>query len=344
MKRIISLLLSLMLCLSLVSPALAMDASSTPNRISRKALDKVRGNAAVLLDSQYEAAIDLINERSSIEHELMVSPVAKNSSRLTYNHRLSSIDDELRNMGVVELSVEDLYTLTGNSYRPGAPSEPDDTNYVHFYGLTSYVGDYEVWSIVASSTGYSQSALPVPFATSGTATLYNSGTYVKNDFNKYIDMDSSVASATFAKKAFERAPLLNYISTFFDLATFFNPTATQKATIEYDANQVFVFSYVAEKSVGYFEFMLTTERKQGTCTLIVNQFLNGKSTVKNLAAGEFELYSPHYADYSYAAEIYKKGMTKTAFYAGNIQIKLDNTVAATISMPVYPELWSIPGI
>ena len=78
--------------------------------------------------------------------------------------------------------------------------------------------------------------------------------------------------------------------------------------------------------------------------MISRQFLGGSSHAKNLAYGEFEVYSSHYADYAYAAELYEDGLVRACFYAGNIQFKLDNTVVATISMPVYPDLWSIPGI
>ena len=138
--------------------------------------------------------------------------------------------------------------------------------------------------------------------------------------------------------------MLNYISLGWDIATFFNPTATQKVTIDYDATQVFIFSYVAESSVGYFDFMLTAERKQGTCVMYARRFSGGSSHVEELTVGEYELFSNHYADYSYAVDRYKDGLSRAAYYAGNIQFKLDNTVVATISMPTYSELWTIPGI
>lgn len=350
MKKLVSLLLSSAMVFTLTTSALALDfaqSSSTTdaseNRISRENLDKIRNSAPVLTEAQSQAAITLLNEKVQIE-QLSISAHAENQQPLRHNQeRLNSIDAQLDAMGVIPLSIEDLYTMTGRVYRPGAPDVPGDSNYVHFYGMTTYIGDYEVWSIVASSTGYDQSVLAVPFYTDGTAVIYNQDAYFKEDFRKYIDMGTSLASKKF-DKAFEKLPVLNYIGTAWDIATFLNPTSTQKITVDYDANQVFIFSYVAKSSVGYFDFMLSAERKQGTCVLISRHFNGGNSQVKELASGEFEALAAHYADYQYAVDLYRNGMMRTASYVGDIQFKLDNKVVAKISMPTYSELWSIPGI
>lgn len=351
MKRFLSMFIVFAISLCLCCPALAADVvadSENTGRISRAALDEIRGDTPALTNAQYNTVVELINERAAIEQANNLASLNQASTRQSVSQgqaRINAIDAELNTLGVIELSVEDLYAMTDSEYRPGAPSVPGDTNYVHFYGMTTYVGDYEVWSIVASSTGYDQSSLlSVPFYTDGTAVIYDQDAYVQADFSKYIDMASSIASSTFAEKAFEKLPVLNYISTAWDVATFLNPTSTQKITVDYDANQVFIFSYVAESSVGYFDFMLTAERKQGTCVLISRQFTGSSSHVENLAAGEFEVFSNHYADYAYAVDLYRNGMSRAAYYAGNIQFKLDNSVVATISMPTYSELWSIPGI
>lgn len=273
MKRFLSMFIVFAMSLCLCCPAFAVDGvsdSENIGRINRAALDEIRGNTPALTNTQYNTVLELINERVTIEQSKNLIMLNQDSTQKAVSQkdaRINVIDAELSALGVIELSVEDLYAMTDSEYRPGAPSVPSDTNYVHFYGMTTYVGDYEVWSIVASSTGYGQSSLlSTPFYTEGTAVIYDTDTYVQSDFSKYIDMTSSVASATFAKKAFDKLPVLNYISLGWDLATFFNPTATQKVTIDYDATQVFIFSYVAESSVGYFDFILTAERKQGTCS------------------------------------------------------------------------------
>lgn len=345
MKKFLSIILSLAMMFSMSATTFATDGPNNTNRISRTVLDKIRGNTPVMTEAESAIAIELINEKA--DAQLLNATTEKTrSNSLEINQRaarIASIESELEAMGAIPLTIEDIYALNGLAYRPGAPDVPRDSNYVHFYGLTTYIGNHEVWSIVASSTGYDQSALPVPFYTDGTVTLYNQKAHVEADFRKYIDMATSAGSTLF-EKAFKKLPVLNYIGSAWDIATFLNPTSTQKITIDYDGNQVYVYSYVAESSVGYFNFVMATERKQGTCVMISRQYMSGSSQVKNLTAGDYEARSKYYADYSHAVQLYKQGIFNYAYYVGDIQFKLDNSVVARINMPVYPSLWSIPGI
>ncbi len=334
----------------LVGPVAALDVASNSvattdkqNLIYRGNLDKIRGDAPTMTEEDSQLALDLISEKAKIEQQVQnihcVDAYTTNEIA-TKELRLRNIEMQLDAMGVVPLSMEDIYILTNS--RPGAAEVPSDSNYVHYYGLSTYIDNYEVWSIVAVSTGYDQSAISVPLYTDGTFTLYNADTYLPEDFNQCLDITTQFASIIL-DDAFEDYPILNYISTFYDIATYFNPTATQKVTITYDINQVFVFSYVADISTNYFTYTLVGEQKQGNFVMIAYSFQNGSSSVEQIATEEYLTRATHYADYAYAVNLYRNSQTRVQSYAGNVNIKLDGNIIKTISMPLYSELWSIPG-
>lgn len=356
MKKLLSSILALTMVFSLSSTAFASDQASQPlteqneMRISREVLDKVRENAPAMSEAQAQQATDLISQKASAEHlntiEAAKQPYGAKSVSPEMAERTQEINDieaELESMGAIPLTIEDVYALNGLAYRPGAPDVPDDTNYVNFYGLTSYIGNHEVWSIVAYSAGYDQSDISVPFYKDGQEVMFNTDSYVEGDFRQYIDLAAN-AGSTFAEEAFDSMPVLGYIGDAWTLSTFFNPTATQKITLDYDANQLYIYSYVAEESVGYFDFVMAVERIQGSCVLICRKYDASGSRVESAPAGSYEVRGNHYADYSHAVDLYKSGVTNYAYYVGPIKFYYDGQELARISMPKYSSLWTIPGI
>lgn len=352
MKKLLSIVLSLSMVFSLSTTAFASEQPEHNElQISRTALDKIRGNTPVMSEAMAQEATDLISQKAYAEHlnEIdaaqqpygVIESVNPEIQRRT--QEINAIEAELEAMGAIPLTIEDIYALHDRAYRPGAPDVPDDTKYVSFYGMTANIGNYEVWNIVAYSPYYDQSEISVPFYMREITTLFDADTYVKGDFSKYIDMAANTGS-TFFKKAFDKMPLLDYIGTVWDISTYFNPTATQMITLDYDATQMYIYSYVAEKSVGYFDFIMAAERIQGSCILSCRQKDASGSHVKEVKAEEYEVKSAHYTDYDHAVDLYKKGTTHYAYYVGPIKFTYNGKQLAKISMPTYSEIWSIPGI
>ncbi len=349
MKKFLSLLLSSVMVLSMTAITFATEnkidsADNQPIRVSRTALDEIRENTRVMSEAESKRAIELINEKANAER-LNNTPMTRSNSAEVLDRiaRINDIENELEQLGATPLTLEEIYAIHGRTYRPGAPSEPNDTNYVNFYSLTTYIDNYEVYSIVAYSSGYSQSPLNVPFYTEGTAVIYDKDKYVENDFRKYIDMATSVGSSVF-KEAFDRAPLLNYLGAVWDIGTYFNPTAQQKVTMNYVCGQTYIYSYVAEESIGYFDFMLTAERKQGSCVMSFGRYLAGDFTTEDTISYDYTIVSDHWADYDYAVQLHQRNSLQQAYRVGNIKFELDNRTADSFSMPYYNSIWNIPGV
>ncbi len=344
MKKFLSSLLCFVMIFSMYTPALAASNSPSPTRINRAAVDKIHGNAPVMTESEAIRAADLIAEKETLVASSSSSLASRKSAPASTVARISSIDSELEALGAVPLTIEDIYALHGLTYVPGAPDVPGDTNYVHFYGINTYIGNYDVYSIVAGSTGFSQTDLNVPFYKADDIVIFDKDAYAQSTFSQYIDMAASVAGVVF-EDVFEKAPILNYVSDVWTLATYFNPTAQQKFTINYTCGQTYIFSYVADKSVGYYDFTLTAERKQGNCTFKFEKFVGGNFTIPpgGHNAYNFEALSKHWADYSYAVDLYQD-LARVASYVGDLRFLVNNKVAGKISMAYYSELWSIPGI
>lgn len=341
-KRFIALLLSIIMIYSLASPALAVSSAPSESlRISRSAVEDIHGSTKVMTEAEATRAANLIAERENLE-ALSTASISSEVSDSLVAAQIATIDDELEALGAVSLTVEDIYNLHGLTY--GAPDVPNDTNYVHFYGLTAHIGTYDVYCIVANSTGFSQSKLSVPFYKADDIVVFDTDAYFESDFDQYIEMAASFAGVVF-EEAFEKLPILEYVSDVWTLATYFNPTAQQKFTINYTCGQTYIFSYVADASVGYYDFTLTAERKQGNCTFKFEKYVSGDFIIppEGHSAYNFEALSEHWADYSYAVELYKNYSQK-ASYVGDIRFLVDGSIAGKISMPIYSELWSIPGI
>lgn len=343
-KKLIAVLLAMTCACSLMVSASASELKPSASRIDRKVAERIQGNNPVMSEEEAIQATNLIAEKAALEESLFVAGVNASDARSIETARIRSIENELEAMGAVPLTIEDVYALHGRSYTPGAPSVPSDTNYVHFYGLTAHIDEYDVYCIIASSRGFSQAQMNVPFYRAGEAVIFDTDAYVQSDFNKYIELATEVGEAFF-EETFDKLPILSYLSDVWTLSTYFNPTAQQKFTIGYTCGQTYMFAYVAEESVGYYDFALTAERKQGNCTFKFEKCVGGDFIIPNggYDAYNFEALSEYWADYDYAVEVYQDYATD-ASYVGDIEFVVGNAVVESISMPYYSELWSIPGI
>lgn len=339
-KRLVSLMFSFVMVCSLVSPALAVSLEAPESlRISRTAVENIHGSNNAMTESEAIRATNLIAEKETLEVLSAVSISSRNSAV----ERIATIEDELNALGAVPLTIEDIYELHGLAYN--APDVPDDTNYVHFYGMTTHIGNYDVYSIVASSTGFAQTDLSVPFYKADDIVIFDTDAYFESEFRQYIEMGASVAGVIF-DEVFEKLPILDYVGDVWDLATYFNPTAQQKFTINYTCGQAYIFSYVTDESINYYDFTLTAERKQGNCTFKFEQYVAGDFLIPpgGHDAYNYEALSEHWADYSYAVELYQNNYSKGASYVGDIRFLVGGRVVGSFSMPTYDDLWSIPGI
>lgn len=269
--------------------------------------------------------------------------------------KISSIDSQLEELGIIPLTIEDIYEIHGRTYRPGAPDVPSATNYVTFYGMTTYVGNYEVWSIVAYSKEFPVTSPPskpvsVIMAKRDEFAVYPKGAYTESDFRKYFDFAMTTGEYVF-KDTFEKIPILSHLSTILDVVDFFTPTptTTQSTTCLYEAQQTFVYSYVAERDVGYFTFMQTGERIAGFFDISFKKYSGATPTKDGQITAHWEAFSDYYADYQHAVDLYKSGGLQYGYRVGSIPIVLrDNqnnkSVKHTIKMDYYNSIWNIPGV
>lgn len=348
MKRFLCVIFSLSLMLSLSLPVSAASTEHTTNpqlQISRTALDQIRGDTPALTQSQAKQAINLIDELAyNIQLSNEPALQANAAMQSTRAAKINSIEQQLDQLGVITLTIEDIYELHGRTYRPGAPETPGNLNYVHFSGFTTYVGNYEVWSIKAWSAGKPQSALiPPPMFKDGEVTVFDNEAYIKSDFSGILDIGASVGSFLF-EDAFEKVPILNYLSTVWDVATYFNPVATQEVTVDYAAQQTFIYSYVADRDVGYFDFVQTTERIAGYFIIKFAQYTDATPRVKQLEALNWEATSPHYEDYENAVSLYQDMLLQNAYTVGEIEFSVGNQIKDSFSMYYYNSIWNIPGV
>ena len=358
MKRFFSFFLSLVFISSICcisGYAVPVDSSSfvssaQPLQINRSVLEELQGGRPAMTEEAAKTATQLIDQLTEIQR-FITSPIVTHAQEVEHTTQMVqfySIKNQLENLGVIPLTIEDIYALHGIDIASIAPSVPQDSLHITFYGVPTTIlrnGTlYDVFSIFATSSGASTSDedQEVPLYTADSIDIYNIDTYVSTDFDDILSMAVTVAGAFF-EDAFEKVPILNYLPELWTAATYFNPSTKQRVTLDYDASQTFVFSYVAEHSIGYYTHVQTSERIHGTCALLFRQYLLN-DTILETASFSYSAQSQYYSDYTHAVDLYINNPMQTNYQIGNIRIKLNNNVIETISMPYYVSLANLPGI
>ena len=185
--------------------------------------------------------------------------------------------------------------------------------------------------------------------------LFPRGDYSRSHFDsEFITLAISAAEFLF-EDAFDEIPILTHLGTIWNIATFLGENSSQAITQQisclYAAQQTFVYSYVAESDVGYFDFMQTAERIAGFFQIDTYRYVNATPSHGALGTHEWEVFSDHYADYANAVQLYRQNFgMQYGYRVDDIDIVIydededDYSTKETISMYYYNSLANIPGI
>ncbi|SKC84755.1 hypothetical protein [Maledivibacter halophilus] len=223
------------------------------------------------------------------------------------------------------------------------PNPPSSTRYLKTYGITSYTSyggeEYEVYEVVVYTNDTKRSnARYNPLFNWGTMNLLDDGNYTLSDFAETITYKSSYVASLF------NIPYALY-STAIPPSAYFGQSVEESLIYEYDATQIFVYAYVAERGVDWYDHMQTSERLSVNSDIVsrINRYgyvEEDDLDDKILRHAE----SRYYADVSRPTQRYHQNKYKEEFKVGDLKVYYDGDYKGKINTNYYSELWSIPGL
>ncbi|MCD8099857.1 MAG: hypothetical protein LUE06_04660 [Oscillospiraceae bacterium] len=344
MKRIIAILLLVTTMLGLTSISAFGDDSNSAvmSQISRDTIDELYENKSAFLSddtltSQEEEMLlqEIINQIQTLlveENKLKLKGV--DTSAIT--EEIANLESRIDQMTyVVCLNDSQLATLMSK------PSVPAGSSYVGVYGVSTtgkYNGiTYDVFNIYAYAKKLDGTANPLAYSNDALV-LMTDNTYTSNTFLQTVEATAKfILGLKYTKFSVADFVLLSKFPSFFDTG------ATQKLTVDYVAQQTFVFSYVSEKGLDSYTHIQTTEQLGLVETFIATSTKNG---VPTRVSQDYEntLQSQYYANANNAAQLYATGKNTTSYYVGSFTYYVGGVKKATVSTVSYPELYSIPGL
>lgn len=363
MRRMVSLIMAVTLISMLIVPATAVEDSDGGNRIARTKVEELYRSelsakpanttesvstvemTADMRDTFF-ATIDRISELKAEKAWAIENPVFASSSArssLVIDQEIDRLYTVIDSMPVIEMDNSDVAQLMGLQ-----PTVPSDTPYVHFYGLTTSVPvsgtRYEVFEIVAySDLAYSARNRPM-YAFNDAVQLLGSDTYTQNQFCKAVKFVIDNTVATLADTQISGASILYSLV---DPLTFFSPSSSQSLEMKYKANSYYVYAYVSESGVGWYDFMQTTERMKidATITAYSPDYTPVEAETDGVTRKVSYLEGEYWADVERPATRYANGdISREAFPLGAKKIYRDNVHKETIPLTYYGSLDTIPGI
>lgn len=362
-RRILSLVLAFAMCMGLCVTVSAVEDCEVGNRISRTKIEElyqanmktrttISSEPLTMIEmtddmrDTFFATIDRISELKAEKAWASENPVYASSaarSNDVIDEEIARLYDVIDNLPVVEMDYAGVVELMGLQ-----PSVPSDTNYVHFYGLTSYVTvagtRYEVFEIVAYSDLASSARNRPMYAFNDALQLLGSNTYSQNQFCKTIKYIIDNTVATLADTQITGASILYSLV---DPIAFFSPSSSQSLEMKYKANSYYVYAYVSEAGVGWYDFMQTTERMKldATVTAYSPDYTVSEAETDGVVRKVSYMEGEYWADVERPATRYANGdISREAFPLGAKKIYRDNVHKETIPLDWFGSLDTIPGI
>jgi len=252
------------------------------------------------------------------------------------DRKISDLEIEIDRMtNVVQLSNNQIATLSSK------PVVPSGNNYINVYGVTttgSYNGKtYDVFHIYAASKKWDGFANPLAYSNSNLVLLTDNA-YANNEFLQTLEAVAKFyLGSKYLKFAIADFVLLSKYPSFFDRGT------TQELAVNYTAQQTFVYSYVAEKGIDWYNHTQTTEQL-GLAEVFTATSTKAGIPTKATSTKNNVLKSLNYANSNNAAKMLAQGVFKQTYYVGGFSYYIGSQKKATVNTNTYRELYSIPGL
>jgi len=352
LKKIISIVLLVSMVISFNTVSFAGEVEgSNKNKIKKAKIEKLylgKAQNKNITESKKEK-----NEFFDILDQLQALELSKNSAELDVKERekiekeIEKLEKKIEKMdSVIPLNNEEVKDLIGKESEEEMmttmglkPSVPSGSTYVGFYGLTSYVSyggdDYEVFEIVAYSKKTGGFGNPMGYT--GTKTLLTDNAYSENQFLQTIE-----TAGKFAASYYSLAFAVTDVIALSQMPSFFDTGSTQELTVDYDAQQIFVFAYVADSGVDWYEHSQTSERLRVASTYIASYTGSGVTEHKS-GSMNHTVDSDYYSDVNNAAKVYHDNLYPKVYYVGDYYYYHNGVKKATINTNSYSQLGSVPG-
>lgn len=341
MKKMLSIILCFAMLLSLSTTAFASE-NNQINRINRDNIEALFTKNSISTNyvsssSQNEEIVfqEILDKLQSLWFEQQrLSENGENTSKI--DKEIVELENRIEQLScVTKLSNEDIQALI-----IGKPIVPSSTNYINCYGVTStasYGGkSYDIFNIYAVSRKYGGFANPLAY--DGELTLLTDNSYTNNQFLQTVEAISKFAlGLKYAAFSVADFLVLSQHPSFFDRGT------TQSLTVEYTAQQTFVFTYVADKGVDWYDLMQASEQLGISETFIATSTKNGIPDQKSESYNH-TMRAINYASGSNAAKLYANSSMRQTYYVGSITYYVGGKKTGTINTNVYSELGTIPGL
>lgn len=357
-KKVISLMLISCMLISLNATSFASEAgrddgfveSNSNVKISRDQIQKIYKEQGKVIPKRTIKMASSKNGKS--DKEILLENINKiqelSQQKAINDNDQKAIVDEIDRLykeinsleSVVELKIKE--DSDGIGVRGGPkPNVPTDTRYLKSYGITSYTSyggkDYQVYEVVVYTDDIEHSNKN-PLLYLDSIDLLDDGNYTRSDF-----FEDVVCTSSYVTSLIDIPYAL--FSTVVPPSSYFGSSTSQSLKYEYTASQIFVYAYVAEKNVDWFEHMQTSERLSVTSeiTAKVNKYGTVYSDTENCGTQIIE--SKKYADVNEPTKRYHNGYLNYEKYkVGDLKVYFDNDYKGKINTYYYSTVWSIPGL
>lgn len=349
MKKFLSIVLSLAMVFSLSATAFAAentDTSDTTDKISRSEIEslfssKPETRSTLSLEDEQTLFLETIDQIQQLYFE---QEAAINNGEST-----SDIDAEIAELESLVNQLPHAVHLTDDTpmTRGVKPTLPASNTYtsVYAYDKTGTYGGktYDVFEIYCASKRFG--GLGNNLGYKGELVLLSDSKYDKNAYmQKEIEaVGKFIAGTVYTPFAVADFLILSQLPSFFD------DGASQRLTASYTVGQTFVYSYVADKGINWFEHTQTTEQASHSDTVIAASIKNGitqqRSKSNNVVyrGSYYPTSSTATNSANNAAKLYATSNTQY-YFVGPISYYVNGVKKATINTNSFNSLWSIPGL
>lgn len=365
MKKIVGLMLTFCILGSLSIPCYAKEFESdnisaeekSDIKISRDEIEQIYEEQDKTMPAESATTTRVANKMS--DKEILLENIYRiqeleQQKEVVNNNDVEEINEEIEDLYSEINSLESVVDL-GTSQesnevttRGAKPDVPTSTKYLKSYGITtdtSYGGeDYQVYEVVVYTLDTNENnAGKNPLLYADEIDLLDDGEYTRSDFFQDVTCVSSYIVSLID------IPYALY-STIVPPRNYFGTSCSQSLTYEYSATQIFIYAYVAEKGVNWFDHMQTSERLAVTPKIIARANDYGDIWDKTKNIGKQVLKSDNYADVNEPTKRYHKGYTNYKSYkVGALKVYSENEdgdkeYKGKISTDYYSTVWSIPGL
>lgn len=348
MKKLLSMLLAVVMACSICIPVGATELNNgadSEDKISRDVIESIIASKPMAMGEtsfSRQEIYDVLAERDTLMAEKRMAENGGATRTLAQiEDDLSLAEDTIAQMPVIELSSADVARIIGK------PTVPGSTDAIRFQGIPGRIRAsngryYDVFEIRASSKIVDADGWEALFDDGYGIELLGEDTYTENQFKKILKFAFTTAVSAGLDKAYSGSSL---VAGLIDPDQFFGSTSTQSLKLNYIAQSTFIYTYVAEDNVDWYDFMQTAESMYCDFTMIAYSSDYRPQDDENVWRRSFDVNDPDYFENpELAVERYADGdISHNGYPLGTKRVYYNNVHKHTIGLAYYGELASIPG-